>query len=207
MKQIYKIIFLFVFAATAIFSVSAQPKGTVKENLSFESSVLEESVRYNVYLPADYSQTKIYPVIYYLHWFDGDHHTSRDFVVQVDRLIAEKKFPEAVIVAPAAKRTWYLDDWAGKYKYSTMFVKEFVPFVKKQYAVAKTPDDTVLVGSSMGGFGALRFAMLHPDEFGVCTSFMAGMSTKEQITLDADADYVKYHQNLYGENLKGAARQ
>lgn len=205
MKPIYKITALFIFSAAA-FSAYGQPKRTIQENFLFKSEILRESVRYNVYLPANYSETKTYPVIYYLHWFDGDNNTSRDFINRIDQLISEEKFPEVVIVAPDAKRTWYIDDWAGKYKYSTMFIKEFVPFVKKQYSIAKTPADTVITGTSMGGFGALRFSMLYPDEFGVCVSFMAGISTKEQIVRDNDDDYVKYHQNLYGENLKGAKR-
>mgnify|MGYP000347197313 CR=1 FL=1 len=75
-----------------------------------------------------------------------------------------------------------------------------------RYAIDSNNDKASVMGVSMGGFGALRFTMLHPDEFGICVSFMAGISTKEQISQDSKEAYNKYHHMLYGENLKPEER-
>jgi len=205
MVLLKRIAVFFVFSVSVV-SVFGQTPGIVKKDLLFQSDILKERVAYNLYLPVNYSKTKTYPVIFYLHWFGGNQNSSNDFINKIDSLISEKKFQEIIIIAPDAKNTWYLDDFAGKYKYSAMFINEFIPFVRKQLSIAQTPEKNIVIGASMGGFGALRFSMLRPDLFGVCVSFMAGISTKEQIIQDNNEDYVKYHQNLYGQNLKGKAR-
>jgi S-formylglutathione hydrolase FrmB len=99
-----------------------------------------------------------------------------------------------------------MDDWKGRYKYSTMFMTEFIPYIKKQYSISPDKNKHIIMGLSMGGFGALRFSMLFPKEFGICVSFMAGISTKDQIVQDSDADYQTYHQNLYGDTLRVSER-
>lgn len=181
-------------------------EGQIIKNQVIKSSVLNEDVYYNIFLPANYNEARNYPVIYYLHWFGGDHHSSDRFMETVDSLINEKEFPETIIIAPDGKTSWYIDDYAGKFNYSTMFVQEFLPYVKGLYTIDKHPDKTTIMGISMGGFGALRFMMLYPDAFGIVVSFMAGISTKEQICQDSDEDYEMFHHQLYGESLKPADR-
>lgn len=181
-------------------------KGEILKDQVLESSILNQEVYYNIYLPPNYNEAGDYPVIYYLHGFGGDHNSSNSFMETIDLLTIKNTFPETIIIAPDGKRSWYIDDYAGKFNYSTMFIQEFIPFVKKMYSIDKNNDRSAIMGISMGGFGALRFTMLYPDEFGICISFMAGISTKEQIRQDSDEGYKKYHHNLYGENLKPAER-
>ncbi|THU32991.1 hypothetical protein FAM09_26470 [Niastella caeni] len=180
--------------------------GTHIKDLTFKSKILNEDIKYDIYLPPQYDTTKKYPCIYYLHCFGADNHLSSHFTREVDSLIKLKQFPEVIIVSPFAKNSWYLDDYSGKYKYSSMFINEYLPFIKKQYSIFTEPSKTVITGFSMGGFGALRFTMLYPEYFGICVSFMAGMSTKEQICQDSDADYAFFHQKIYGDNLKTTER-
>jgi enterochelin esterase-like enzyme len=177
-------------------------KNNVLKNHIFKSEILKEDVTYNVYLPDNYEVSKKYPVIYYLHWFGADCNFSESFIEIVDSIIKTKDFPDVIIIAPSGKNSWYIDDYAGKFKYSSMFINEFLPYIKTKYAITEDVKKTAIIGASMGGFGALRFSMLYPQEFGICVSFMAGISTKEQIIADSETDYLTYHQKLYGENLK-----
>lgn len=178
--------------------------GTTLKNQIFKSDTLKNSVEYNVYLPPNYNKKKIYPVIYYLHGFGGNNNSSAEFFNNIDSLIIIKKFPEAIIFAPNGKNTWYINDYAGKNKYSSMFTHEFLPYLKKIYPITHEKNKTAIMGISMGGFGALRFTMLNPNDFGICISFMAGISTKAQVVVDEL--YTTFHDNLYGNKLLGDAR-
>jgi enterochelin esterase-like enzyme len=205
MRQIF-LASIFHLTVLGIINPSYGQKGNILKDQILKSDTLKEEVLYNVYLPPNYKKTNTYPVIYYLHWFDANNNSSNFFLQHMDSLIDAKKFPEVIIITPNAKKTWYINDMAGKHSYSSMFIYEFLPYIKKHYSISREPAKTAVMGASMGGFGALRFAMLYPNEFGICISFMAGISTKEQIVQDSEADYQTYHQNLYGENLNGIAR-
>ncbi|MFC2137381.1 alpha/beta hydrolase [Bacteroidota bacterium] len=200
-----KIIWLFSLSI-AFLITSFGSNGKILFNQIFKSNVLNEEVLYNVYLPPDYNTEKEYPVLFYLHWFGGDNNAANELIIYFDSLITSNQFPELIIITPNAKICWYIDDYAGKYKYSTFFTSEFLPYVNKEYNLTSNPKKRAIMGNSMGGFGALRFTMLQPQQFGICVSSMAGISTKDQIVNDNDEDYITYHQNLYGNNLKGKDR-
>lgn len=205
MRQTIVIPFILLIIIGIIHPICGQ-KGKILKDQILKSDTLKEEVLYNVYLPPNYKESNTYPVIYYLHWFDGDNNSSNLFLKQMDSLIVAKKLPDVIIITPNAKKTWYINDAAGKHRYSSMFIYEFLPYMKKHYPISAEPAKTAVMGASMGGFGALRFAMLYPNKFGICISFMAGISTKDQIVQDSESDYKTYHQNLYGENLNGIAR-
>lgn len=180
--------------------------GQIIKNQVLKSSILKQDVKYNIYLPPNYNPTKDYPVIYYLHGFGGNNNSSNRVMKTIDSLIIKNKFPQTIVIAPNGEKSWYIDDYAGNFKYSTMFIEEFIPSMKKQYLISNDISKTSIMGLSMGGFGALRFMMLYPNEFGICVSFMGAMNTKEQISQDSEEDYQKYLNNIYGENLKPSER-
>ena len=47
-------------------------EGTVVRNVSIQSTVLGREMLYSVYLPAGYTSSKQYPVLYLLHGYGGD---------------------------------------------------------------------------------------------------------------------------------------
>jgi S-formylglutathione hydrolase FrmB len=113
-------------------------------------------------------------------------------------------FPKTVIVAPNGKKSWYIDDYRAKYPFASMLVNEFLPHLDTTYPVSTDRRQRAITGMSMGGFGALRFAMVNPDQFGICISEQAGISTRDQ-AID-DQYYEKFHKGLYGDKLVGEER-
>ncbi|MBC3759927.1 hypothetical protein H7U19_16055 [Hyunsoonleella sp. SJ7] len=199
MNQKYLLIVFTLFINISIFGQN----GEVLENQILQSKVLNKEVKYNIYLPPNYDTIKAYPTIYFLHGFGGNNNSphTKGIIKQIDSLIINGSFPETIIICPNAGKSWYIDDYAGKEKYATMFISEFIPEMKKRYALTKSSQKTVVMGSSMGGFGALRFTMLNPEEFGICVSFMGAISTKKQMVEDLEKYYQRFHAHLYGENL------
>ena len=204
MNQKHLLLVFTLFINISIFSQN----GKVFENQIIQSKVLNKEVKYSIYLPPDYDSIKTYPTIYFLHGFGGNNNSPhfKGIIKQIDSLIIEGSFPETIIISPNAGKSWYIDDYAGKEKYATMFITEFIPEMKKQYALTKSSQKTVVMGLSMGGFGALRFTMLNPEEFGICVSFMGAISTKKQMIEDLEKYYQRFHAHLYGENLSPKER-
>lgn len=193
---------LVVFTLFINISIFCQ-NGKVFENQTIQSKVLNREVKYNIYLPQNYDTKKTYPIIYFLHGFGGNNNSpqTKGIIKQIDSLITKGNFPETIIISPNAGKSWYIDDYAGKEKYATMFISEFIPEMKRRFALTKSSQKTVVMGLSMGGFGALRFTMLNPEEFGICVSFMGAISTKKQMVEDLEEYYQRFHAHLYGENL------
>lgn len=170
----------------------------------FSSNVLEEEVEYSVFLPVDYSAKETYPLLITLHGYNGDNNTYRWLIEKLSKSMDEGKFPKTIIISPNGKKSWYIDDYQKIHSYSTMFIEEFIPYINSNYSVSINRNRRAITGMSMGGFGALRFAMLYPKQFGICISEQAAMSTKDQAV--SDAYFEKFHGGLYGKNLQGKDR-
>ncbi|MFC0396830.1 alpha/beta hydrolase [Paraburkholderia rhizosphaerae] len=145
-------------------SPAAQP--STVESRSFHSNVLQRDWSYVVYLPPGYhAHGRRYPVLYLLH---GNNDDAMHWVTQgrlqttADSLIAHKDIPPVVIVMPQGGTDWYVD---RKEKIETAFFTELLPAIEAHYAVFADRKNRVIGGASMGGFGALRYAMLRPEQF------------------------------------------
>lgn len=154
--------------------VTAIPEGTLEER-SFESAVLGRTQRYGVYLPAGYDdESQRYPVLYLLHG-RGDNLASWARVKpELDALIAEGAVPPLVAVmpdAPSSERAgYYIDsaytgaDLPGA-RVETMFFTELLPHIESELRVQTDRSGRIVGGYSMGGYGALRYVLAHPETF------------------------------------------
>ena len=135
-------------------------------NVEFQSSTLGRNWSYNVYLPTGYETSQLrYPVLYLLHGNDGHRN---DWVVKgriqatADALIASGDIPPAIIIMPDAGTTWFVD---LKEKMETAFISDLIPQVQKRFRTLTGRDGRLVGGLSMGGYGALRFALKYPEKF------------------------------------------
>ncbi|MCG1042354.1 esterase family protein [Mycetohabitans sp. B8] len=134
---------------------------------SFHSEALNRDWSYTIYLPTGYDQGgPRLPVIYLLH---GNNGNANDWILQgclqasVDALIERKDIAPIVIVMPQGGTDWYVD---RKEAIETAFFSELMPEIDARFRVSRQRDERVVGGVSMGGFGALRYAMTRPDIFG-----------------------------------------
>lgn len=132
----------------------------------FDSPVLGRKWAYEVYVPTGYERSELrYPVLYLLH---GNGGNRRDWVDHgnlqrtVDGLIASGQMPPAVIVMPDAGVTWYVD---RKERMETAVMRDLIPEVEKNLRVLTSREARLIGGLSMGGYGALRFALKYPERF------------------------------------------
>lgn len=70
------------------------------------------------------------------------------------------------IVMPSGENGFWLDGLSTGHQYETLVAGELVDYLRKTFGLAMKPEDTFIMGMSMGGFGALHTALAHPDRFG-----------------------------------------
>ncbi|MBV8260236.1 MAG: esterase family protein, partial [Paraburkholderia sp.] len=133
---------------------------------SFHAEGLNRDWPYVVYLPSGYrADQNRYPVLYLLHGNNGepmDWVTQGQLQTTVDGLIARHEVPPVVIVMPQGGTDWYVD---RKEKMETAFFQDLLPEIESHFAVEEGRDGRAIGGVSMGGFGALRYTLEHPDMF------------------------------------------
>ena len=174
-----------------------------------ESDLLKGKIKYSVYLPPDYDKSeRSYPVLYLLHGYSGNETVWIQFgeVNRItDNAINNGEVTSLIIIMPDGKTSWYCNDYQGIEPYEDMFFKEFVPFIEKQYRIRSKKEFRAIAGLSMGGYGALKFAMKYNDLFSACVAFSPGIFTDEEITYMPDSIY-GILDGIYGNNLKGQLR-
>lgn len=102
-----------------------------------------------------------YPVLYLLHGYNGDH-TVWARRTSVERYACDKGI---VVVMPAANLSFYSDKNLGL-RYWT-FISEEVPKICHDLfpQITNDPAQTFAAGLSMGGYGAFKLGLSHPERF------------------------------------------
>ena len=77
----------------------------------------------------------------------------------IDDLRQKKQIGDFLIVAPEGKRSFFVNSSDGKFRYSDFFLNEFMPYIEHKYRVQAERKSRAITGVSMGGYGALRFAL------------------------------------------------
>ncbi|MBC2839207.1 alpha/beta hydrolase family protein [Robiginitalea sp. SC105] len=124
----------------------------------------------SVYLPPGYDNSgERYPVIYFLHGFMGDHTLYPQMVDILDHAIEKKKIRPFILVISDQKTTYD----GSFYSNSGLFgnwedftALDLVGYMDTHYRTLPDKNSRGITGHSMGGYGALKIAMHHPDIFG-----------------------------------------
>jgi enterochelin esterase-like enzyme len=132
---------------------------------AFFSRELGRGWKYKVYLPDGYETSNLrYPVLYLLHGSEGDEN-GWDFGYSIlDQLIAQERIPATIAIAPATGTSWWVD--TATEAFESAFIKDLIPEVDKQYRTLAEREGRGLAGYSMGGYGAMRYALVYPEIFG-----------------------------------------
>jgi len=149
--------------------------GTVS-TASAHSAALGEDIAYNVYLPYGYQNgTQRYPVLYLLHGRGDTMQAWTQVKGSLDEMIQQQAIPPVIAVMPDApwsqRGSWYVDsaytgaDDPGR-PVETALTRDLVQAVDATYRTAPIRQARLVGGYSMGGAGALRFALAHQDLFG-----------------------------------------
>lgn len=166
-----------VGAAPGGAAASRERLGTLTTT-STPSAALGTPIDYTVYLPYGYTDRRNadlrYPVLYLLHGRGDTMSAWTRIKADLDRMIADGEVPPVIAVLPDApwsgRGSWYVDsaytgaDDPGR-PVETALTHDLVAAVDATYRTAPHRGARLVGGYSMGGFGALRLALAHPDLF------------------------------------------
>jgi S-formylglutathione hydrolase FrmB len=157
------------------------PQGSRVQYKTYQSALMNRELRYGLYLPPSYesSGTQRYPVLYFLHGLNENEmrwSTRGETDLMLDKLIAAKTIGEFIVAIPMSSTTsFYTNSRAGNAPWEDAVVKEFIPMIESTYRVNATRATRGISGISMGGYGALKIAMKHPEMFGSVSAHSAAL--------------------------------
>lgn len=126
-----------------------------------------------VITPPDYDPAKKYPVVYLL---PGSGATEAPALQWYEAGQAEQLtqgLPVITVIMGGGKVGWYTD-WASQEEltqnWETFHLDQVVPWVDQHLSTRADREHRVIIGNSMGGYGAMRYAEQRPDLFGEAVS-------------------------------------
>ncbi|MCD8363757.1 MAG: esterase family protein [Lachnospiraceae bacterium] len=135
-------------------------------NMNFYSYYLGMETPLTVLLPEHRGKApelinQNYPVLYLLHGHSNDNTTwIRSSNIEI--LIRDC---DCIVVMPTAHRSFYANSLNGL-PYEDYLVKELPIVISNFFHASLKREDTYIAGISMGGYGALKYAMKYPEKYG-----------------------------------------
>ena len=184
--------------AVGAFPHDPKPRGQVVQ-ITIHSAALEHNRvkdspdrAVSIYLPPDYdSETRRFSVLYLLHGYTG---TERGWMnpsyvglpEMMDRLLRHHAIQPMIVIMPNCFNrfdgSFYTNsvlsgDWED------FIVRDLVSYVDAHYRTIVSPEGRGIAGHSMGGYGALRLGMDHPEVFSVAygLALAAAIGTSRQV--------------------------
>lgn len=113
---------------------------------------------------------KKFPVLWLLHPM-GCNGADWSRFSQIETFANDKSI---VVVCPTIMNAFWTDEpVAGGNKWQTLVTEELWTQVHGMFPTSPKREDNFVAGNSMGGYGAIKFALSCPDKFSHCASFSA----------------------------------
>ena len=80
-----------------------------------------------------------------------------------------------VVVMPSVGRSFYIDQPNGQ-NYFSYLTEELPQYLADLFGLAPRREDTYIAGCSMGGYGAFKAALLHPERYAAAASLSGVLS-------------------------------
>ncbi len=164
----------------------AQSKRTT-EVVTFASNALTQDatpgnndLTYKIYIPKGYDADRAegYPVLYLLHGSHGNEKGWDDFWEILDTMIESGSIEPVLAVAPSTGNSYWVDsDKFGAYE--SAVTKDLIAKIDTDYNTLPDRSGRYLMGYSMGGYGALRYAMVYPELFKATTLLSPAIQNEE----------------------------
>lgn len=126
-------------------------------NMSYRTNYLHTYFKTTIVIP-DTDQDE-YKAVWLLHGYTGDD-TAWIRHANIEKLAREHNW---AVIMPEARNAFYTD--SDFIPYYSFFTQELIPKIQEMYPISSKPEDNYIVGSSMGGYGALKIGFTNTDKF------------------------------------------
>jgi putative tributyrin esterase len=116
------------------------------------------------------SPTPPYRTLYLLHGLSDDH-TAWQRYTSIERYVEGLNL---AVVMPAVQRSFYTDMAQGG-KFWTYISEEVPAIARELFPLSTKREDNFAAGLSMGGYGAMKLALRHPDRYAAAASLSGAL--------------------------------
>lgn len=110
-------------------------------------------------------------VLYLLHGLSDDASAWQRYT-SIEALAAAYGL---VVIMPSVGRSFYTDQPNGQ-NYFSYLTDELPRYLADVFGLTPRREDTFIAGNSMGGYGAMKAALLHPELYAAAASFSGALS-------------------------------
>jgi S-formylglutathione hydrolase FrmB len=140
-----------------------------------------------------------FPVFYLLHGL-SDNHTAWIRRTSIERYVQDLPL---IVVMPNGDRGFYTDAVDKTLSaYETHIVRDLIGFVDGTFQTIPERKGRVIAGLSMGGYGAMKIALKHPDLFCAAVSHSGALEFASR-PMPSDDDWFAEWIPVFGRNPKG----
>jgi len=167
------------------------------EESSFPSEALGKNVPYCLWLPEKPpAGGERFPLLLVLHGRGRDQRS----LVSRDEFLSAMKTHSIALAFPRGDDGWWVDSPVlPASRYQSMLL-EFLDHLEARHSVGGSPSKRSVTGWSMGGFGAVRFALDHPELVGSLSSMIGlvdfpggeGYKVPERVFGDEPSAWIAY---------------
>jgi len=133
-----------------------------------------------------------YPVLFLLHGLHSNYSAWSRFS-SVERYANERGL---AVIMPDAGRSFYTNMRHG-YRYFDFFSQELPEIANRLFPLSRQRSHRFIAGLSMGGYGAFKLALSHPEQYSAAASLSGALSLAE--IEDSDSLLPEWH-IIFGEN-------
>jgi len=140
------------------------------------------------------------PVLYLLHGYSDDH-TAWTRWTSLERYLDGIPM---IVVMPDGEHSFYTDSKVdSRLAFETYLTKDIIGFVDKTFPTIADRSGRALAGLSMGGYGAAKLALRHPDLYCAAVSFSGALLAGSQPIGQEDSDWKRYRLSVFGDKPVG----
>jgi putative tributyrin esterase len=148
--------------------------------VEYYSEVLGLSSTMNVIMPERSAGGRFappHPVLYLLHG-GSDNHTNWLRNTSIERYVANRGL---AVVIPSVQYGFYSNQKVG-FDYFTHVAEELPNIVRGFFRVSDRREDTYAAGLSMGGYGAYKLGITHPDRYAAVISLSGSIDQRDRLS-------------------------
>lgn len=135
--------------------------------------------------------------LYLLHGLSDDH-TIWTRRTSIERYVASLGL---AVVMPQVDRSFYTDMKYGN-RYWTFLTEELPTVVQSMFPLSDRREDNFVAGLSMGGYGALKWALRHPEQFAAAASLSGATDVASRVK-QSDGQNELFHLIFGDDDITG----
>jgi len=135
--------------------------GVTMQDVTFYSASLARQMPYRVLFPPNLPPTERLPVVYLLHGGGNDFRAWSN-----DSDVSRYALKGLIFVMPEGDESYFMNEVGSpREKYEDYITKDLVADVENRFPARTDRAGRAIIGISMGGFAAVKYAFSHPELF------------------------------------------